>query len=157
VARPDLMPRADRRLAERLAELPDWDARFGALERLLTRALERPSQQAAMVRWACERIDAAHGGLGMRGLARELGYSEKHVTRMFRDQVGIAPKAFARLVRFDHLAQRLRRGPGASWSELAADLGFYDQAHLVREVRHFAATTPTALRAELRGLDPALL
>jgi AraC-like DNA-binding protein len=150
----DLLPRQERSLAERLDAMPDWDARFDALEALLVGSIERMTARSAIVAWACARIDAARGGLDMRALARELGYSEKQVVRLFRDQVGLAPKLFARLSRFDQLVQRLRSGRDASWSELANELGYYDQAHLVREVRHFAGTTPTAARNSLLGLVP---
>jgi AraC-like DNA-binding protein len=56
----------------------------------------------------------------------------------------------ARLARFDRLTQLLRRGD-ASWAGLAAMLGFSDQAHLTREVRHFSGLTPTALSELLTG------
>jgi AraC-like DNA-binding protein len=156
VALSDLLPRPERNLAEQLAALPSWDARFDALERLLAGALDDMTPRGRLAAWACARLDATAGALDVRGLARELGYSEKHVVRLFRDQVGLPPKLFARLVRFDRLVQRLRGGRSASWSELAAELGYYDQAHLVREVRHFAGVTPTETRASLAALDPAL-
>jgi AraC-like DNA-binding protein len=157
VSLPDLLPRDERSLAERLDALPDWDARLDAVERLLATSLERVTPRGEIVRWACERLEASGGRLDVRSLARELGYSQKQVTRLFRDQVGIAPKLFARLVRFDRLAQSLRRGGNEPWAELADELGYYDQSHLVRDVRQLAGTTPTALRAELAALDPQLI
>jgi AraC-like DNA-binding protein len=155
VALPDLLPRGERHLAERLEALRDWDARFDAIEQLLAGLLERMTERGATVGWACARLQATAGGIDMRALARELGYSEKHVVRLFRDQVGMAPKQFARLIRFDRLVQRLRRGCDAPWSALAAELGYYDQAHLVRDVRQFAGVTPTEARASLQSLFPA--
>jgi AraC-like DNA-binding protein len=152
---PDLLPRAWRTLAERLERLRGWDARFDVLERILAKSLERMTPRSALVvTHACARLQAEGGNVEMRALARELGYSEKQVVRLFRDQVGLTPKVFAKLVRFDRLVKRLREGRGGSWSELAVQLGYYDQAHLVRDVRRFAGATPTATRASLQALDP---
>jgi len=154
---PDLLPRDQRSLAERLDDLPDWDARFVAIEALLATGLARTSARGEIVAWACARLDASGGNLDIRALARELDYSEKQVVRLFRDQVGIAPKLFARLVRFDRLVERLRNDRKTSWVELAGELGYYDQAHLVRDVRHFAGATPTEVRASLDALDLPLI
>jgi AraC-like DNA-binding protein len=155
VALSDLLPREQHSLAERLEALRDWDARFDLLEALLAGRLGRLTPRGEIVRWACHRLDATCGALDMRALARELGYSEKQVVRLFHDQVGLSPKLFARLVRFDQLVQRLRSDHKTSWAELAGALGYYDQAHLVRDVRHFAGATPTELRTSTLGAEPA--
>jgi AraC-like DNA-binding protein len=89
-------------------------------------------------------------------LATELGYSRKHLIALFRDQVGIAPKLFARLVRFDRVMSEARSGRSRSWAELALACGYYDQAHLVRDVRHFTGLTPTEARASLSELGDLL-
>ncbi len=154
VALTDLLPPSERTLAERLEALRDWDARFDVVERLLGGLLERTTDRSAVVGWACSRLHATAGGVGVRELARELGYCEKQLVRLFRDQVGMAPKQFARLVRFDRLVKRLRGGCDLPWGALAAELGYYDQAHLVRDVRHFAGITPTEARASMRSLLP---
>jgi AraC-like DNA-binding protein len=153
----DLLPRDQRSLAERLDDLPDWDARFAAIEALLATALARTSERGEIVARACARLGASGGNLDVRALARELGYSGKQGVRLFRDQVGIAPKLYARLVRFDRLVGRLRNDRETAWTELAGELGYYDQAHLVRDVRHFAGTTPTGVRASLDALDLPLI
>jgi AraC-like DNA-binding protein len=61
-------------------------------------------------------------------------------------QVGLAPKACARLLRFEH-AVELLGAPGASPSSVAAEAGYYDQAHLDRDCRQFAGCTPTEVRS----------
>jgi AraC-like DNA-binding protein len=143
----DLLPRAH--LVERLAELPDHDARFDLLDRLLATHTAAAPPRARIARWACDRIERSGGNVDVRTLARELGYSEKQVARIFRDWVGLTPKRYGRLVRFHRLVSRLKVDPHATWAALAADLGFYDQAHLLREVRQFGGSTPTELRGSL--------
>src|SRR5499426_16133 len=141
----DALPARHRRLGERLREAPDWETRFRLLDDTLADCLHEASDRTRVVSWAVRRIEESGGALSMRVLARELGYSGKHVIAMFRDQVGIPPKQLARIVRFHRLVRQVREG-GATWSGLAADLGFYDQAHLVREVRQFTGVTPTEAR-----------
>ncbi len=148
----DLLPREHRSLADRLASLPDWDARFDLIERLLTARTTdlRPATDPAT--WAARRIAAARGAVDHRALARELGYSPKHVITLFRDGVGLTPKRYARLVRFEAVIAHLKSASPLSWSELALRCGYYDQAHLARDVRAFTGVTPTQTRASLVDL-----
>jgi transcriptional regulator GlxA family with amidase domain len=89
------------------------------------------------------RLIVAGGGRTPIGdLAREVGWSHRHLIARFRQQVGLTPKTAARLVRFEALLARLRERP-ASWARLAAEAGYADQAHLVRDFRSFTGRTPT--------------
>ena len=138
---------------QRLQDIADWDQRFDLLDDTLADCLHEPSVRTSVVSWAVERIQEAGGALSIRALSSELGYSGKHVISMFRDQVGIPPKLLARIVRFDRLIRHFRNGGGGAWSDLALEFGFYDQAHLVRDVRHFTGVTPTEAKAMVTRLD----
>ncbi len=151
VALRDLWPAAHRDLAERLAELPDWAARLDLVEDVLVRRVAGARLDTARVDWALGRIEASGGTVDVGSLARELGHSRKHVIALFRDQVGVPPKLFARLVRFGRIMDRARRAGSEDWAELAAAHGYYDQAHLARDVRRFSGLTPTQARASLPG------
>jgi AraC-like DNA-binding protein len=153
----DLLPRRYRDLAERLQDLPDWDRRFDLLDAVLAERLAAARADTAVVSWGVGRIEQAGGVLSVRGLARELGYSHKHVIALFRDQVGVPPKLLARIVRFDRLLRHLRAGGGGGWAELALQFGYYDQPHLAREVRAFTGLRPSEMRplaAEVLGQLP---
>jgi AraC-like DNA-binding protein len=147
----DLLPAEHRSLAEQLEALPDWKARFDCVEQLLARRIAGSDLRSEVVSWALRYIETCGGAADMRTLARELGYSQKHVIHLFRDHVGVPPKLLSRIVRFDRLIGSLRRGAPESWSELALTLGYYDQSHLVRDVRQFTGTTPTEARTMLAG------
>lgn len=144
----DLLPPSHRDLPARLAELPTWHQRFERLDRTLLSLLAPPGDIGRVVAWGMQRILRSGGRVDIGGLARELGYSQKHTVRLFRDQVGVAPKRLARLVRFDGLVKSVRSGDH-DWGALAHLHGFSDQPHLVREVKRFTGWTPTALRAAL--------
>ena len=66
--------------------------------------------------------------------------------------MGLPPKLLARIVRFDRLLRQLRTGAAMSWADLALECGYYDQAHLVREVRRFTGVTPTEARPLVQDL-----
>jgi AraC-like DNA-binding protein len=152
VALRDLLPKEHRTLAERLEALPSWDARFDLVERVLLDRLAAVSFPVSVVAWAFDRIEERGGAVDIGALAREMGYSQKHVIGLFREHVGVPPKLAARIVRFDRLIQHLKTGASGTWADLALELGFYDQAHLVRDVKQFSGTTPTRARAELIDL-----
>lgn len=145
---------AAQRLFERLAGARDaleaaaWVDQAIA-ERLLSAADTRRSvARFALV--AAEKLrDAESGHVG--AVADELGISERHLRRVFRDAVGVGPKAFARLARFNRALQVAREEHGASWATIASAAGYYDQAHMIAEFRSIAGVTPRALLHELRA------
>jgi AraC-like DNA-binding protein len=152
----DLLGRDERHLAARLESLPDWDARFDLIEDLVASRLDRACASTEVMAWAYREIERHGGAVDVRALSRELGYSQKHVITLFRDHVGLPPKLLARIVRFDRLMTHLRRGGAGTWADLAARFGYYDQSHLVREVRQFTGSTPTAAKASLTDVGSLL-
>jgi len=143
VSLPDLLPAEHRSLAERLDALRTWPERFAIVDALLRQRVLGSSIDTARVERALARIEATGGRLALGALARELGCSHKHLIALFRDQVGVNPKLFARLVRFERAMSGARAG-SHSWADLALEHGYCDQAHLAREVAHFTGLTPTA-------------
>src|SRR5581483_1019269 len=126
------------RLADRLHDAPSWDERFAILDHVLTRRLAdaRPSPEIA---WAWARLRHAHGNRSIGELGRELGWSRKRLVARFREEVGLAPKAAAQLLRFE----RARELAGsASWAEVAREAGYYDQSHLVAAFQAFTGRSP---------------
>lgn len=154
VAFRDLVPRRFSSLRERLAELPSWDARFDVLERVLLELLRDHPPARPELTWATAQLLASGGRLEVRTLARELGYSHKHVIDLFRTHVGLPPKLLGRVARFHALIGALKRGTPRSWAELAVELGYFDQSHLARDVREFAGATPSGLRGLMAPLEP---
>jgi AraC-like DNA-binding protein len=146
---PDVVGRAHADLAHRLVDGHDWSAKLDLIERLLLSRLSVESPRSRMMSWAVGRIQVAGGVVDMKDLAHELGYSHKHTIDLFREHVGMPPKLFARLVRFDRLMSHLRTGGRGTWTDLALQFGYFDQSHLIREVRHFTGLTPTEARGTL--------
>lgn len=144
----DLFGAAGGELAERLREATSWDARFDLFEAFLTRrALDGP-RPSPVVAAAVARLRASGGRARIEAVAAELGCSRRHLTAAFRAQVGLAPKTFARLVRFERLRRLLERDP-IRWADVAYECGYSDQPHLNREFRELAGTTPTDFLARI--------
>jgi AraC-like DNA-binding protein len=134
-------------LIGRLWDAPAWERRFDFLDSVLAARLAEARAPQPELTWAWGRLRATHGRVGVRGLAQELGWSHRRLIERFRMSVGMPPKALARILRFDRVAERLRATTEPRLAEVAYDCGYYDQAHLNRDFREFAGTTPTAYLA----------
>jgi AraC-like DNA-binding protein len=145
----DLVEAGDRGLTARLQEARGWDERFDRVEEFVAARVARAKEVPPVVRWAIDRIVRSRGSVEIAALARESGFSAKHLLHLFREHVGLPPKRVARLVRFDAVVRYLKRGGTADWGEIAHRFGFADQPHLNRELRSFAGATPTEVRAAI--------
>jgi AraC-like DNA-binding protein len=151
VALEDVLDREARRLEERLVDARTWAERFELVEAALSARLAAAEPPPPDVDWAWRRLTATHGRIRIAELAAELGCSRKHLAARFREHVGLPPKLFARMLRFGHAVDLMGSAPRTSLAQLAVDCGYYDQAHLDRDFRDFAATTPTAYFADPRS------
>lgn len=140
---------ATHRLIDQLAGARDtMDA-----ARVLESAIADRLSPLAEVRTAGAQLALAAVDTLMRAsvsvVARDLGVSERHLRRVFRESLGVGPKAFARLMRFRHALSAARKDCSVNWARIAAEAGYYDQAHLITEFRAIAGVTPRTLVAEL--------
>lgn len=105
-----------------------------------------PRARDHLVEHAIARLETT----SVRAVAAELGLSERHLRRVFGEAVGLGPKTFARIGRFRRAMRSAIEQAPTSWAHLAAEAGYYDQAHLITECRAIAGVTPRALLDELR-------
>ena len=91
---------------------------------------------------------AAHQMLSEAGagrisaMANRAGLSVRQFRRIFLQKVGVSPKLFARIARFEAALDRMARCPGGSWTEVAQRFGYYDQMHMIHEFAQFTGETP---------------
>ena len=146
----DLLGPPARLYAEQLFEAPDWPARFELVEAFVGARVEAARSPSPDVAWAWRRLRETGGRLSIGSLTAELGCSRRHLTARFREQIGPPPKAAARILRFRRAVALLGRDDGRRLAEIALGCGYYDQAHLNRDFRELAGTSPTAyLRSRL--------
>ena len=117
------------------------------MDQFLLRRLASGPRPSPEVGWAWRRLVASGGAVPISRIADEVGWSHRHLIARFRQQVGLTPKIGARLVRLDAVWRRIeKRGP-LDWGQVAADEGYADQAHLIRDFRQFTGITPTEFLA----------
>jgi AraC-like DNA-binding protein len=143
----DVLGRGADALVGRLWDIDGWETRFELLDRLLAARLADPRPTSDGVAWAWRRLRDTRGRTEVGDLARELGWSHRRLIARFREQIGLPPKTIGRVLRFEHVSQALLRTPEPRLVEVAYDCGYYDQAHMGRDFREFAGTTPGAYLA----------
>jgi AraC-like DNA-binding protein len=149
----DALGARGRRLVERLAATGSWAARLDLLDAELGQA-EPEAALSPEVEWLRRQLAACQGATRVEPLMDETGWSRRHVTERFRRQLGVPPKAYARLLRFEHAAALLvEAAPGRTLADVAMAAGYYDQSHLTRDFAALAGMTPGAYAADLE-LDP---
>jgi AraC-like DNA-binding protein len=142
-------------LAGRLYDAPDWTTRFALLDGFVRRRLAAAPAPSSPVAWAWRQLAASDGRVRVGALAREIGWSRKHLAQRFAIEVGAGPKAVGRILRFAGLRRAIdagiRRGCAGDWAGVAADWGYADQAHLIREFRAMAGVTPGDYARDVSG------
>jgi AraC-like DNA-binding protein len=176
-------------LQDRVRAAASWADRFAVLDGLLTaragltgavppgpqRSFSRPAPFpqhtgpmdarhliAPEVAHAWRTLLATRGAMSVAELAQETGWSTRHLDNRFRAEIGLTPKAAARVIRFDRarrmLMRRVSQGGSPALADLAVAGGYYDQAHLAREFRGLAGCPPSRWLAEefrnVQGGDP---
>lgn len=147
-----LGPVADSLVAE-LAEASTLSKKWQCLERRLMHLINRHTDKDYRAeRQAIELL--CHDSTPISRLAKDLGYSSRQLQRKLNDFLGFSPRLFKRLARFEKALSLMQATPLATsvkWADLALACGYSDQAHFIREFRHFSSQTPTAYMAALRS------
>jgi methylphosphotriester-DNA--protein-cysteine methyltransferase len=116
------------------------------LEEWLTHRLLRPSSGSAAIAWAVRAIEQ-HPQVRIRDVADRVGRSWRWFVEQFSREVGLTPKVFSRLCRFQNALARLHGNREIDLADVAVSLGYFDQAHFAHDFHSIAGITPTAYRA----------
>ncbi|WP_019818389.1 AraC family transcriptional regulator [Saccharomonospora saliphila] len=140
-------------LADQVAEAPDWPSTFAAVDAALRAHLREVAEPPPEVGWAWQRLTRSAGTVRVEALAREVGWSRRHLADRFRAATGVSPKQAARILRFERAGRLLRQDRRIDLAGLAVACGYSDQAHLSHEWRTLAGCSPrTWLTEELPDL-----
>lgn len=139
----DVCGRRTTELQGRLSECSQSDVRFRMLEAWLTDQLASRTGHRIEVLRALNRLGRPCLGSRTREVARDVGLSERRFIELFKAEVVITPKAFSRVRRFQYALSLIKRdGARTDWSLLAAECGYCDQSHLIRDFDRFAGVSP---------------
>lgn len=138
-------------LTDRLCEVAAPVEKLRTLEAVLTGRLHPGTRRSELVDQAMHLF--REKGFCVAECARSVGVSERRLSQVFREQVGIAPKMWCRIRRFQAAARVLHNGADVPWAELALRCGYYDQSHFANDFRAFSGINPTTYSAR-RGSWP---
>jgi AraC-like DNA-binding protein len=130
-------------IAERLAEASCFHERIQVATNFLLRYLQEGHPVDAVTATA-NRLMLGSGALRVDKAATSAAMSIRQFERRFIEQVGLPPKRYARIVRFDAALKAKMTAPRRPWTEIAHALGYHDQMHMVRDFQHFAGESPSA-------------
>lgn len=138
----DLWGKAAHELRERLQDAKTPASLFALLEAALLERLRELPPTYRLVVEAMERISACPTSMRVREVSDSTGYSQKRFIRLFHSQVGLTPKLFGRVQRFQWLLDQINNGTNVDWARVALDAGYFDQSHMIRDFRAFSGVSP---------------
>ena len=125
----------------------DFHLRVAAVERWVGMMLDKRSPEGT-IGLASRRMIAVGGRARIEDVVAKSGLSTSQFQRRFATQVGMTPKLFARTIRFDRALVARRGAPNRPWTDIIHELGYFDQAHFIRECHAFAGLPPSSLVGE---------
>jgi AraC-like DNA-binding protein len=150
-------PREIRVLEDRINSASNFAARIVVAEEVLLRLLTSEPNRDRLVEAATTLIGYHHGDLTIDRVTTEIGVNGRKLERRFRDRLGVSPKFYSRIVRFQHLLNTVRGSGAADLLGTALSVGYYDQAHLIHEFRELSGQTPGEFFAQEHDLSDVFI
>jgi AraC-like DNA-binding protein len=136
-----------RGLRERILDAKTPDAKIATLERALLEASRGRLERDPCVAFALSTFDAVPHVHAIGRVSEKTGWSPRRFIQLFKESVGLTPKLYCRVRRFQAVLDHVASSRPFRWSDVAAACGYSDQAHLVRDFRAFAGMVPSAYTA----------
>jgi AraC-like DNA-binding protein len=147
-----LWGRSGRELRERLRNTSCPRDKFRVLEAALGARLSGAAMQGDVVRVAVDALSRSDATT-VHEVTQRLGLSHRRFLEVFKRQVGLTPKLFHRVQRFQRILTHMRHAQALEWSHLAVDCGFFDQSHLIRDFVEFSGFSPAEFARHLQALE----
>lgn len=122
----------------------DVQKKFSLMENFLLNSIRNGYSDNNKFLEVLEFLAAAPHAASIRELSERMGVTQKHMITLFNTQVGLTPKALARIFRFQKVILELEKLKPADWLQIALDCGYYDQAHFIKDFYAFSGIRPTA-------------
>jgi AraC-like DNA-binding protein len=135
-------------LRERLLEAHTPQTKFRVLEECLLAEAFKPLERHPAVDCALGLFRNIHTAPAIAELADHIGISSRRFIQLFANEVGLTPKLFARVRRFQQVLQTIRTGAKFSGADIAASCGYFDQAHFIHDFKEFSGINPTTYLAQ---------
>ena len=135
-------------LHERLGEVDAFEARTLVMDKFLCERLPASASGSPAV-WAAHELRRTNGGERVRDLAAAAALSVRQFERRFSREIGMSPKVYARVVRFEAALRLKAAQPKTQWTEIAHRLGYFDQMHMVHDFNRLSGESPSAVWDQL--------
>ncbi len=152
----DLWGRSGVELRERLCTATTPQQRFRIMEAALKGRLQRRTACQRQLNVALKMLSTGGDEISVREVSRELGLSQRRFIQMFSSHVGVAPKLFCRILRFQQARVLAERLEAPEWAAVAVTCGYFDQSHLIKDFKEFSGSTPKTYSAQQQRKDARL-
>jgi AraC-like DNA-binding protein len=139
-----LWARAATDLRDRILEARNHETRLRILERILMEQLAKPLERHGAVAFALREFAAAPYLRTVADVTGQIGLSSRRFIDVFRDEVGLTPKVYCRIQRFQRALRHAQERRTVEWAAVALDCGYFDQAHFNHDFRAFSGINPSA-------------
>jgi len=129
-------------LREMILEAVFIPQKFSAVENFLLRKFRNKLVVNPFIEFAVNKITASPSQMSIEQISNKVGYSQKHLIKLFKDNVGMTPKGFLKVIRFQKAIQEIEASKEINWAGLALESGYYDQAHFINDFKTFSGFTP---------------
>ncbi len=129
-------------LRERILTTGDIRKRFRLVEKFLLKNYLSKMIPNPCIEYALDSITRRPDRVSLRNMNEKIGYSQKHFIKLFKDQVGVTPKSYLKIMRFQKAVCEIESFKEIVWTRISNDCGFYDQAHFINDFKHFSGFTP---------------
>jgi AraC-like DNA-binding protein len=129
-------------LRERLRGINEMNLKFETAENFLLGTFQSRLAVNPAVEYALAQIIRQPDQINFARMNQNIGYSPKHFIGMFKRQVGIAPKAYLKIIRFQKAIGEIEERREVKWTDISQDCGFSDQAHFINDFKFFSGFTP---------------
>lgn len=147
VALDDLWGATAAELRERLLAAPTAAAKFRILEETLRRQARRPLARHRAVAYALDELQRKRHARSISDVTDATGLSARRFIQVFSDEVGLTPKLFCRVRRFQQVLELIHRADEIDWADAALSCGYFDQAHFIHDFQAFSGINPTTYLA----------
>jgi AraC-like DNA-binding protein len=142
---------------EQLQTATNDEERVKLADKLLLKYLERVKKPRDGIIEITNWLNQNPQDFSVAQIAQELRMSRRNLERKFLEQVGVSPKFFLRISRFNWLLRYLQHNPETTWLDLIEMAGFYDQSHLIKDFYEFTGHSPEGMLKLLNPMEAQIL
>ncbi|MBO9729423.1 MAG: helix-turn-helix transcriptional regulator [Chitinophaga sp.] len=145
-------------LAEKLLETPSLSGKIDVIAAFLFKQINKNESAADdITQFALDQIIQSNGSISLKDLQEQLQLTERSFERRFKQGVGISPKLFSRICRFQNSLAQLRSNKFSKLSDIAFENDYADQSHYIRAFKEFAGISPNQFQKKSTDLSANFL